>query len=86
MYGLGFETGFVIGTARAGDWAPGLEIAPDFFLDLPLGSGRSRPFLTLSLGLRAGFMENSRVPGHETATEHWRYFMPVLRLGFGTGH
>jgi hypothetical protein len=86
VYGLGLEAGFVFGTARAGDWDWGGEIAPDFFLDVPLGSGRSRSFLTFSLGFRAGLIEYSRVPGYGTATEDWYYFMPVLRLGFGTGH
>jgi hypothetical protein len=86
-YGVGLEAGLVFGTtAGNGDFPFGFEIAPDFFVDVPLGAGWSRPYLTLSFGLRTGMM------GHEYdrssyggTNEWWYYFMPVIRLGFGLG-
>jgi hypothetical protein len=85
VYGLGLEAGFVVGTASQGDTPFGVEIAPEFFLDMPLGFGISRSYLTLALALRAGSMDHN-LPGYEGTIERWTYFMPLLRLGFGVGH
>jgi hypothetical protein len=85
VYGLGLEAGFVVGTAGQGDVPVGGEIAPEFFLDVPLGFGTSRSYLTLSLAVRAGLMDHSP-PGYESETERWTYFLPLLRVGFGVGH
>src|SRR5450759_1256929 len=87
MYGFGLEAGLVLGTAGSGDAPFGVEIAPDFFLDIPLGSGTPRPYLTLSFGFRAGTMDHSyALPGYAATKESWFYFMPVIRLGLGVGH
>ena len=87
VFGLGLETGLVVGTAGRGEAPLGVEIAPDFFLDIPLGSERSRPYLTLSFGFRAGMMDHAYdLPGYRAANERWFYFMPMIRLGFGVGH
>jgi len=84
--GLGLELGFLLGTAGGGDMPFGPEMGPDFFLDIPLGSGAMRPYLTLSLGFRAGAMERRvDLPYHSFASEWWYYFMPVLRIGLGVG-
>ena len=86
-YGLGLEAGLVVGTASRGDTPFGVELAPDFFLEVPLGSGWTRPYLILSFGVRAGAMDHLYdLPGYWSADERWFYFMPVIRLGFGVGH
>ena len=85
VYGVGLEAGFVVGTASQGDTPFGVEVAPEFFLDVPLGFGTARSYLTLSLAIRAGSMDHSP-PGYESAIERWTYVMPLLRLGFGVGH
>ena len=85
VYGVGLEAGFVVGTASQGDTPFGVEVAPEFFLDVPLGFGTARSYLTLSLVIRAGSMDHSP-PGYESAIERWTYVMPLLRLGFGVGH
>ena len=85
VYGLGLEAGLVLGTAGKGDAPFGGEVAPEFFLDIPLSSGVSRPYLTLSFGIRAGAMDHA-LTDYTGTNERWFYFMPMLRLGFGIGH
>jgi len=87
-YGVGLETGLLLGTGSDDDRPFGLEIAPDFFFDIPLSSRPRRPYLTLSLGFRADAMDHHAhdVSGHPNAAESWYYFMPVIRLGVGVGH
>jgi hypothetical protein len=85
-YGLGLEAGFVVGSTGRGDTAFGVEVGPDFFLDVPLSSGWTRSYLTLSFGFRAGSMDDTYdLPSDEPTNERWFYFMPVIRGGFGVG-
>jgi hypothetical protein len=83
--GVGLEGGLVFGTG-VGATPVGPEIGPDFFLDVPLGSGTIRSYLTLSFGFRAGALDRELdLPDYEYAYERWYYVMPVVRVGVGVG-
>jgi hypothetical protein len=85
--GLGFELGFLIGTAGGGDLPFGIEAGPELFFDIPLSRGIARRYLTVSFGFRAGTMDRQAdLAEASRAFEWWYYFMPVVRVGFGVGH
>lgn len=84
--GVGLELGLIFGTTGGGDLPLGPEMGPDFFFEVPLGSGATRTFLMLSLGFRAGALDHGvDLPNHPSVDEWWYYFMPVVRLALGFG-
>jgi hypothetical protein len=83
--GVDLEAGLLLGTRIGGDTV-GMEVGPAFFFDFPLSSSPIRPYLTLSLGFRAGiFNHTANLPDDWDAVEVWYFFMPVVRLGLGIG-